>query len=217
MKFAIIPVLFFLSVFQVSADSSKPVAGDYIETRSNHVYTCGCLYSGEMVTGGREAILAWKIQTGEYSGTALQDTRIVAVIVGDDTLSTENNPRRTALYLDGVSSNRQRDAAVRWVQDQYSEILGDVVAVRNTKIAFHQEAGSSSVDVKDVLRLEARPTQLPEDAHQGSLRWYEPFVPLDSHELSTVVHEEYSGTDFPRSWKQFRPRISGFSGKFILP
>ena len=63
-------VMFLLLIgSSVFGQAPSPIGGQYIEARSGHVYTCGCLYSGEQVTGGREAILAferrwWESESG---------------------------------------------------------------------------------------------------------------------------------------------------------
>ena len=58
------------------AAAPPAITGDYVEVRSHHVYTCGCLYSGEQATGGREAILAWAIRQGEVDGVSLAGLRV---------------------------------------------------------------------------------------------------------------------------------------------
>ena len=55
---------------RISGQPNSIIAGEYVEARSGEVYTCGCLYSSEQVTAGREAILACDIRgtsTGESS------------------------------------------------------------------------------------------------------------------------------------------------------
>ena len=82
-----------LTGLAVSAATPPAVTGDYIEVRSNHVYTCACLFSGEQVTGGREAILAWNVREGEYRGTALAGAKAVAVMQGPASLSVPTGIR----------------------------------------------------------------------------------------------------------------------------
>ena len=77
----------------LAAGDAPAVSGDYVEARSNEVYTCGCLYSGQMTTAGREAILAWRITSGVYQGTSLAGVKVAAVIVGDANLGAYAAPR----------------------------------------------------------------------------------------------------------------------------
>lgn len=98
---------FLILIFATDAHGQAPaVAGEYVEARSGHVYTCGCLYSGESVTGGKEAILVWRILRGDYQGTALAGIRVAAVVVGESNLAAAD-ARRSVLYLDGTTSAGQ--------------------------------------------------------------------------------------------------------------
>lgn len=217
-------VLFVLSVlslsgFQARAQSSSlvtPVTGAYVEVRANHVFTCGCFYSGELVTAGKEAILAWKIRTGSHSGISLEGLKAVAVVVGPDHLSIEGVPRRTALYLDGISSVRQQKAAVALLQEHYSDVLGQIVTFHQTPINFQSNGDSTTVEIPEIARLELRQSRLPEDAHLGSALWYDPYIPVTSSQLSTVEHDEYWGDDFSRRWRRYDTGISGYTAEFAL-
>ena len=113
----------------LAAQDAPAISGDYLEARSNEVYTCGCLYSGQMTTAGREAILAWRITRGVYQGTALAGVKVAAVVVGEANLGAYDGPRRTALYLDESASDAQLRAIVALWQREYSQALGKIAAV----------------------------------------------------------------------------------------
>jgi hypothetical protein len=182
--------------------------------RSNHVYTCGCLYSGEAVTSGTEAILAWKFRKGVFSDIQLDKIKAAAVIVGSSSLSGGEGSRKTALYLDGVASSEEEKAVVTWFRQEYPELLGEVIAVRQSPIRFDKTDDLLNVGVGNDVQLTLRDARLPEDAHLGSQQWYQPFTQLKNTELSTVLQDEYSGDDFGRSWRRWTPRIAAFTGEF---
>ena len=96
-----------------------PITGDYVEVRSNHVYTCGCLYSGEQVTSGAEAILTWSIREGEFQGVPLSGLRVVAVVQGQGNLALPGVTRKSVLLIDSSASDSQRQALRRLFQEQY--------------------------------------------------------------------------------------------------
>ena len=62
------------------------IKGDYIEVRSADVYTGPCFANGEVGLVGDEAILAWKIDQGDWKGTSLNDLGVVAVVKAHATL-----------------------------------------------------------------------------------------------------------------------------------
>ena len=127
-----------LGALPLAAGEPLAVSGDYVEARSNEVYTCGCLYSGQMTTAGREAILAWRITSGVYQGTPLAGVKVAAVIVGDANLGAYAAPRRTALYLDDSASDAQLQAIVTLWRRDYSQALGTITTVHRAPISFVQ-------------------------------------------------------------------------------
>ncbi len=205
-----------LSAGTAMAAPSTQIAGDYVEARSNHVYTCGCLYSGEMVTGGREAILAWSFDGGSYEGTTLEGVRALAVLSGEENLSIQGMPRRAVLYLDGVASRRQQDAVVSLIRQKYADAVGEIFAVRTAPIVFRELPGSVEVRVPGVAEVMERTAVLPDDAHRGSSQWYGPFIPLTQATLAATTFYDYQGADFPKHWKESDAGITGYFGRFTL-
>lgn len=201
---------------QAWAQAPSSIAGEYIEARSGHVYTCGCLYSGEQVTAGREAILAWSFRAGEFRGTPLAGVKVAAVVVGEGHLGMEATPRRSILYLDSFSSTAQREAALELLRHHYGEVLGPIITVRSAPIAFHQEGEQLTVGIGETLSLVARRARIPEDAHPGSQVWYGPFIPMRDAALSTTLYYKYWSQDFHRKWWQREAGITGYMGSFTL-
>lgn len=199
-----------------NAQAPGRIAGDYVEVRSGQVYTCGCLYSGEMVTGGKEAILVWRIATGEHEGMSLAGVKVAAVILSESNLGSEAAARRSALYVDGISSGAQQAALLALWKREYSHVLGEITSIHAVPIRFEHQGEVVSVSVPGIAELQVRKARLPEDAHPGSSRWYGPLSPLNSFALMTSLYYEYSGRDFARQWREMLPSISGYSGDFAF-
>jgi len=216
MKVLATVLLILLAAAPAPAQKPAPVQGDYAEVRSGEVYTCGCLYSSEMVTAGREAILVWRISSGSYSGASLAGIKVAAVVVGKTNLGAYNGARRAALYLDGITSEGQQQAILSLWRHEYSSVLGDIGTVHTTRFSFELQGETVHVAIPGVAEVQARKAQLPEDAHPGSFLWYGPFTALRESFLATALHYEYSGADFQRQWTDLMPGIRGYVGKFVL-
>ena len=68
-----------IALMAVSAvPGSAAIKGDYIEARSADVYTGPCFANGEVGLVGNEAILAWRINEGEWRGSSLNGLGVVA-------------------------------------------------------------------------------------------------------------------------------------------
>ena len=206
----------FLFPLGLAAKDAATVEGSYLEVRSGEVYTCGCLFSGEMVTGGREAILVWNIARGSYQGAPLAGLKVAAVVAGDTNLGAYDGPRRAALYIDGAISDKQRLAVLTLWRRDYAPVLGAITFVSPAAIRFEKQGETVTVSIPGVVRVEVRKAQLPEDAHPGSYPWYQPFVELQHATLATTLDYEYQGKVLPRQWSDFRPSVSSFYGDFSL-
>ena len=216
MKLGIAVAVSILAVLPALAGSAVLIRGDYLEARSNHVLTCGCLFSGEMVTDGREAILAWKFDGGSYQGTSLEGVKVVAVLNGPGMLSLPGQARRAVLYIDGAGSESQRASVVSFLQQTYPAVIGEVLAVHSAPISFDKQPDRVSARVAGLVEVTARTARLPEDAHLGSFFSYEPFIPLADRTLAMTLLYEYRGGDFGVRWWRWEPGITGYFGRFQL-
>lgn len=211
-----VPVSLMFLLAGLAAASAPAVSGEYFEVRSNHVYTCGCLYSGEQVTSGREAILAWVVREGAYAGQDLSGARAVAVLIGPDSLSLQGTPRRSAMFVDGVPAGAHA-ALVDMLKEYYGDVLGEVISVQAAPITLVREGERITIEVAGLSRLVVRPARLPEDAHQGSWLWYAPFIPTTDSTLSTTEFTSFRGNHFGRRWWEVDSGITGYIASFRLP
>jgi len=209
--------LFFLSTAGVLMAEPKPVIGDYIEARSSHVYTCGCLYSGEEVTSGREAILGWHIQEGTWQGVQLNNLSLVAVLISEENLGINQDiPRQSILYLDADANEQEKSALLALITHHFFSILGDVYSVHTAPIIWEADSEAPWVMIPGKVEVSVRAAQ-PEDAHLGSHKWYDPFIPLTQETLATTKYYSYQDNDLDINWWDFEPRIAGYFGTFVLP
>lgn len=200
----------------LSPQQPSGIAGDYLESRSNHVFGTYCEWSGERMTGGREAVLAWSVKEGSWRGVSLAGVRMAAVIVGEATLSTGAAPRTSVLFLDSAASLAQREAAESLLRESYGPLLGRVRNVHVALIKFYRDAETATLGVGEMLILTLRRARLPEDALPGATLWYDPFIPLAESTLGTALSQRYSGTDFGQRWERNEASTSGYYGRFQL-
>jgi hypothetical protein len=198
------------------AAAPPAITGDYVEVRSHHVYTCGCLYSGEQATAGREAIVAWAIRQGQFDGVSLDGVRVAAVVLGQANLGLKDTARKSVVFVDGVTSTAQRQATVALLREQYGAVLGDILDIRSAPISLQREGERLTVSVGEMSRVVVRPARLPQDAHLGSSLWYEPFIPTTSSTLMTTEHNQFSGPDFHHQWRLDEPGITGYTATFAI-
>lgn len=198
------------------AGQPQAFVADYMEDRSNRVFGCYCEWSSENIISGREAILAWLIRSGCYRGVELAGVSLAAVIEGEDTLSRGHPPRKSVLILDESATATQRRAAEAWVRERHGDMLGTVVRVYTMPVSFVRTAEKASLTVGQFLQLEMRRARPETDALQGSVHWYDPFIPMSEATLGTTLRSKYAGGEFSHRWDWSDPGITGYYGTVRL-
>jgi len=206
----------FTALALTAAQRRSNITGEYVEQRANHVFGCYCEWSGEGETSGREALLAWRILTGDYNGTPMSGVKFVLVIQGDRTLSRPGASRKSILLVDDAATTDQALAVESLVRRNYGDLAGTLLGVQRQPITFERGADSASVRLGSQGEIVMRKARLPEDALPGARDWYDPFVPMTEITLGTTLAESYTGPGFDHRWARFDQGVTGYFGTFSL-
>ncbi len=216
MRYSGIGIIILLTGPLVLAQQPGTIGGDYLEARSNHVFGCYCEWSGEAITTGREAILAWSIKSGEYRRVNLAGVRVAAVIVSQASLSAGVPPRSSVLIFDTAVTKDQQQAARALLEDQYGDLLGRIVKIHLLPVEFLGDGGEVRLSAGDDVHVSMRKARLPDDAMKGATLWYEPFIQLTESTLATTLNSRYVGSDFDRIWDDTDLGVKGYYGRFSV-
>lgn len=213
---------FFLFALMPITAQDDAIRGEYVEDRSNQVHGCYCEWSGQSQTGGREAMLAWRVKSGEYAGVVLAGSVFALVVLGDANLSFGWSiryalpPRRSVLVVGDTASSAQRKAIEALVRERFGVMAGRLLAVRRAPVEFQISPEGASVVSPGLLEMRMRKARLPEDNLPGATRWYDSFLPMASGELGTTLINRWSGPEFQLRWSRVEPTTSGYYGEFAF-
>lgn len=122
------------------AGLAADIRGDYLETRTCDVFTGPCFANAQVGLTGKEAMLAWSIDQGTHRGVELGGLKVVALVMGSDTLGfggglvVNPEPIRAALIVDAKATASQREALIDFVKTQAPRLMRDIVEVRSESI-----------------------------------------------------------------------------------
>ncbi len=169
------------------------IAGDYVEARTAAVFAGACHYNGELVTTGRDALMAWNFTSGTQDGVSLAGVRVVAAISSHENLSDAAASHRAEIAVDSSATDEQVSAAVSLLKAKLGDTLGTVVKVRRTPITFSHTDQGYSVDAKGVGAMNVK--YLPDDSCcvQAGDVWYEPLSPVQRRKVGYTETATYSG------------------------
>src|SRR3954469_2336646 len=134
-----VPILIAVAVLSASpvlAGSTAKITGDYVEARTAAGFAGGCIMSSEAETIGRQAVLAWRIQSGRFNDVALDGLSVMAAVSGDRNLGIREiggaAPAwvKASVIVDERATAAQRDALVGFVKAASGTLIDEVVEVR---------------------------------------------------------------------------------------
>jgi len=198
------------------------IKGDYIEARSADVYTGPCFANGEVGLVGDEAILAWKIDQGDWKGTRLNGLGVVAVVKAHATLGDPYHspyPAESVLIVDQKASARQRLALQDFAAAMAGKLLSHVVRVEAAPIqltlATGEQHGAARLVAGNLASIKTRSLCQGDDKCGNEIVYYPPLVHLAHAMPAFTLEDSFQGQGLDVVWNHIGKR-SAFVGSFSL-
>jgi hypothetical protein len=200
-------------VFSSKAESVS-LRGDYVEVRTASVFAGACHYNGEVVTTGRDALMAWNVTSGKWQGVDLTGVRVLAIVSADANLGEANAARQSEIIIDSSASRTQALAMTNALKEKYAASLGKIVEVRTAPITFERNGRTYAVVTNEAaINVEGMPNDLC--CKMPNLVWYAPLVGLENRKVGYTSKALYSGKVVGEPWSRSGEN-SAFYGTFSL-
>src|SRR5271157_945075 len=199
---------------------SAALKGDYIEARSSDVFTGPCFANSEVGLTGQEAILAWKVQEGDWKGVPLSGLSVVAVVRANATLGDPYHdpyPAQSVLIVDSRANGQQRTALAAFAASMAGDLLNHVVRVETAPIQMTVEHGelhgAARLVAGNFARIETRSLCQGDHLCGNETVYYPPLVALAHSMPAFTLDISFSGQGLGEVWKNVDKR-SAFVGSF---
>lgn len=208
--------LFLAGSLAIVSAAPPTLTGTYVEARTSEIFAGACVINGEAATAGREALLAWKVNSGQFNGVSLDGLAVVAAVVGDTNLSVQEiggevANTRAALFVDARASESQRRALIAMAKTFAGRVVSTVAEVTPAPIQF--VTGDRDIEVAvPTVRLRVR-KEMEHDSTCGNKKWFDPLSNVHHADLGIAVENAFSGTSLGTKWSDPNKR-SAFFGTF---
>jgi hypothetical protein len=206
----------------LAVPGSAAIKGDYIEARSADVYTGPCFANSEVGLVGNEAILAWRINEGDWKGTSLNGLGVVAVVKAHATLGDPYHsayPAQSILIVDQRATPQQRLALQAFAAAMAGKLLSHVVRVDSAPIQFAfaqgENHGTARLVAGNLARIETRSLCHGDDICGNEFVYYPPLVQLAHAMPAFTLEDSFQGKGLDVVWNHMGKR-SAFVGTFAL-
>jgi len=198
------------------AGGKNTLTGEYVEARTAEVFTGGCIMNSEAETMGKQAVLAWKVDRGSFNGIAIDGLSVVAALSGDRNLGMtemggEKPAVRSAMFVDQRANPAQQLALVAMANELSKGLVGTIVQVTPTAIAFTDHGGEINVSTADVSLAVSK--HLTHDPTCGAMQWFHPFASMDESAMGVTSQHLFTGSALGTKWSDPNKR-SSFFGSF---
>ena len=204
-----------------STGKAQSISGDYIETRSADVWTGSCVANGEVNLAGDQAILAWRVNKGEWKGVSLDGLSVVAAVKANATLGDEYNspyPAKAVMIVDERACPEQQKALVEFAQSMSGRLLNNVVRVEVAAITVHVSGhdghySETAVQAGNLAGIQTRSIGKKDHLCGNEDVYYQPLAQMN-HSMPAIAElDQYNGADLGVSWTIHGKR-SAFVGTF---
>lgn len=200
-------------VFSSQAENVS-LRGEYVEVRTASVFAGACHYNGEVVTTGRDALMAWNVTSGKWQNVDLAGVRAMAIVNSSSNLSEPNAARKSEVIIDSAATREQAQAMLSALKEKYASSLGQIVEVRNAPVTFEHKDRSYTVKADDAaINVEAMPNDLC--CKMPNLVWYKPLVGIENRKVGYTINASYGGRKVSDPWSRSGEN-SAFYGLFAL-
>ena len=202
-----------------SALYAQQIRGDYIETRSADVYTGQCFANGEVNLVGKEAILAWHVQSGSWDGIALDGLTVAAAVRAQATLGdpyANPYPAQSVLLVDDQATPQQNAALVSFAKHMGGELLENVeqtITAPMEMMVNHERHGVALLRAGQFATVQTRSLGDKDHVCGNEVTFYPPLTQVSHSMPAVAVTDAYRGPGLGESWDT-HGRRSAFVGTF---
>jgi hypothetical protein len=193
--------------------TSSKIVGDYVEARTASVFAGACHYNGELVTTGRDAVLAWKITSGSWKGIDLAGVTAMAAVSSQDNLGNDAASRQSEIIVNASATPAQANAFVGFVGKQCGQHLGKIESIRHGSVLFDHTGSSYTVKSLGFGEISVQAMPNDECCKQPNLVWYSPLVPLMHRKVGYTLSSGYDAGTVGDPWQRSQENTA-FYGAF---
>ena len=205
------------------ADEAAPspaVRGMYVEARNCDVWTGPCFANADFNLTGKNAVMAWRVESGSVDGVKLDGLGIVAVVVGHNTLGLDQNgPAKAVLIVDKRANAEQKAALVAMAKRQAKALLANVSAVQSGAIKLETcECKNNACAILDagVARIKTRCIDGDHDKVCGNETAFYPPLANGVRVVPAAAEEHvFRGTGLGMTWSD-SDRRGAYVGTFAI-
>jgi len=208
-----------LVALALPAAAADSISGTYLESRTCQVYTGPCFANAETALAGRDAVMAWNIESGKKNNVDLKGLSVVMVVSGNDTLAYQGvedpTQLKSAIIVDSKANAEQRDALISFVKEHTGRAGKEVVRVDAVPISMSLDTAQlkGSLQAGELVKLSTRKARPGDCICSNEVAFYPPLAQVERFAAGVSIEAEYKGRGLGTTWSTPESR-SSYMGEF---
>ena len=189
-----------------SSDLRSEITGQYMESRTCQVYTGPCFANAEVGLAGKEAVMAWSIQTGTHNGVDLSGLNVVMALHTSKTLGFQGiegaGDVKSVILVDNTAKGPRRDALIDFAKSHAGKAGSTVVRIDDAPITMSLDEYElvGKLSAGKAVKLETRKAR-PEDCIcSNESAYYPPLAELENFAAGVTTVGEFKGRGLGTRW-----------------
>ncbi|MBW8883684.1 MAG: DUF1326 domain-containing protein [Planctomycetia bacterium] len=201
------------------AAAADSVTGTYLESRTCQVYTGPCFANAETALAGREALMAWNIESGKHNNVDLAGLSVVVAVRGNDTLAYQgvDDPKelKSAIIVDAKASAAQKEALVAFAKEHAGRAGREVVRVDAVPITMSMDSVELKGELQagEIAKLTTRKARPGDCICSNEVQFYPPLAKINRFAAGVAIEAEFKGHGLGATWSTPESR-SVYMGEF---
>jgi hypothetical protein len=191
--------------------------GQYLDARTCDVWTGPCFANADFNIGGKQGMMAWHIEKGQAGDVSLDGLSVIAVVSAANTLGLDQrSPAKAVIIVDSKASAAQRDALVRFAQQQGGQLVANVLKVHaytiNVDVCPCKGGTCAEIDA-GVVKLKTRCLTAHDAVCGNESAFYPPLARNVTATPAGVLTHTFRGTGLGENWSD-SDRRAAYVGSF---
>ncbi len=194
------------SLLVVPASAAGSLRGKYVEARTCQVYTGPCFANGEVGSTGKDAIMTWKIESGELGGVVVSGLGVAVVVKTSHTLGfngLQDAQTTDALLIIDESANQEQSSALQSFAMLQTRLREDQI-VSTQRASFDMQFDlaelTATVDVGEFAHVQARKARPGDCICSNESAYYPPLTGLQGFVPGVTIEGEVKARCLGRRW-----------------
>lgn len=219
-----IPMLFAGCAMLISVGNlfaAGQIEGEYLEARSCDVYTGPCFANAETDLAGKEAVMAWRVESGGWNDVDLAGLSVAVVAnsqktMGDTGVFKMKAGRiRSVILIDDQATETQQAALVAFAKHSAEEFTRDIAEVKLVPMTLENDhlSGKAQFRAGELAKIETRGLKKGDCVCTNEIVHYQPLTKIANASPAYARTVSYTGNGLDAKFVTIGKR-SAFLGTF---